>query len=52
MDAYEFNNVDCHPSKAMLPSYMEIILHALRKLKNGPLRVIELSIYRPRLLLS
>ena len=29
-----------------------IMLHALHKLKNDTLRVIELSIYRPSLLLS
>lgn len=31
----------------MLPSYMKIMLHALHRLKNDALRVIELSIYHP-----
>ena len=42
----------CPLSKVMLPSFMKVMLHALHRLKNDTLRVMESSIYCPSLLLS
>ena len=44
--------MDSPLSKVTRQYYLKIMLHALHKLKNDTLRVIELSIYFPSLLLS
>ena len=43
----QWKHVDHSLSEVMLLSYMKIALHALHRLKNDALRVIESNIYCP-----